>query len=864
MARRRNIACVVLALAAPATAWQFGCNKNDTFAGRAPFVNPGPNELTLAMCPKAAVAPNGTCAPAQLVACADVIDAGNGFVPGARFPAGSPVYAFNIPGEAAYMVLFYASPQPFSYHVIASAAPVRYAPVAYAPQAFVVPYGGAGGNASAFCDVAADCAGGAACAAGRCAPPPSPSPSASALPVPSPTPGPPARACNLTGKYLQFCPGCKNLDAAVGFRPGATIDIASAADGTFTFACVSNPQVSTCPLGGARFNGTGTLDAVGNGFTINARDATGAPVVVVGVVNETFTCGTITLLSHAPAAGAAGAAAAAAAPLPPPPPPPPGAPPRGAPPTPPPWPVEWDAAPPPPALIADLSVAAATYVGGGATGQLVASGVAVLAAPADGSAVVAVAGNGAAAPAGARVIELLGAGSAANGTLLILRAAAVGARASGVAAACTVRLGARVDAVRANARGDAVVAGSFGIAVVTGLASCTPSVVWHDDLSALEPGSCGVCCADSGATVCRVDIGDDGVVAASFAVEAPEGHLWGAYSPSGARFAAAAQGAAALSSIFVNAARRELGLAFFYVSNTGRESMIMPRVQMFTYDVGATALTPAYADMPWDAHVYREPGPCNGNVADGRILDARVGRDGSLLVSGRSDGGNSPFYCGLRNVTRVTPMSVLDRYNTPYDMQAQGIVNFLKIDAPVRTTLRPPAAPHNRDPSDPNSRPYARPTTLNQQTGEVIVGQIQLTRLGAGGGGGGNSLFNRAAQTDAAGRVYELQAAACCIPNMGNTSINGQRTVAPGDATALHILSADLTERFHWTSFASAAAPRDASEPVELDVRGGAVALVLNAPPGMVESGVLPGAGADAAGALVAYLVVLPTAAAGT
>ena len=46
-------------------------------------------------------------------------------------------------------------------------------------------------------------------------------------------------------------------------------------------------------------------------------------------------------------------------------------------------------------------------------------------------------------------------------------------------------------------------------------------------------------------------------------------------------------------------------------------------------------------------------------------------------------------------------------------------------------------------------------------------------------------------------------------------------------------------------------------------MRGGAVALVLNAPPGMVESGVLPGAGADAAGALVAYLVVLPTVTAG-
>jgi hypothetical protein len=33
----------------------------------------------------------------------------------------------------------------------------------------------------------------------------------------------------------------------------------------------------------------------------------------------------------------------------------------------------------------------------------------------------------------------------------------------------------------------------------------------------------------------------------------------------------------------------------------------------------------------WDARVYRSPGPCDGNVADGRIEDLRIARDGALL-----------------------------------------------------------------------------------------------------------------------------------------------------------------------------------------------------------------------------------------
>lgn len=68
----------------------------------------------------------------------------------------------------------------------------------------------------------------------------------------------------------------------------------------------------------------------------------------------------------------------------------------------------------------------------------------------------------------------------------------------------------------------------------------------------------------------------------------------------------------------------------------------------------------------------------------------------------------------------------------------------------------------------------------NGVTGEGIAGQLQLARLGPGGGG--NTLRNVAAQTDAAGNVYELQDAAYCIPNMGNLTVNGFSTSEWADA----------------------------------------------------------------------------------
>jgi hypothetical protein len=50
----------------------------------------------------------------------------------------------------------------------------------------------------------------------------------------------------------------------------------------------------------------------------------------------------------------------------------------------------------------------------------------------------------------------------------------------------------------------------------------------------------------------------------------------------------------------------------------------------------------------------------------------RVGQDGTLLYAGRSDGGDSPFQCGLRNFNRTTPLAVIDGFTEASNMQACG------------------------------------------------------------------------------------------------------------------------------------------------------------------------------------------------
>lgn len=682
--------------------------------------------------------------------------------------------------QAASAVLAYHTSLPFSWHVIQGAQPV------------VVPWptgsvdlGTAG---DMYCDSNADCVPGVLCdtAKGTCNSL-VPSPSSSPLPpagVPSPSAGPAASMCNITGTWLQtsLTPKAHSADA--------TIEIAFNGDGSFGFTCKKGR--GTCPGGEAALNGSLTLSSKDNSLVLTPSGGAG---VITGIINVTMPC--LTGVQPSVMALTGGAL-------------------QGS--------VEWtrQATPTPPTL--DLTVNVATFLGQGAA-QFVASGVAILSENA-GSAVIAVAGNGQAAFGGLTPSVLFGAAADANGTIVVFAYSPV----SGLKPTSVFKLGDRVDHIRANAKGNVAVAGSFGVAVLSGLASGSASVTWQDDMALIQPGTCGVCCSivNSNTNVtCTVDIGDDGVLIVDYRAQSSEGWLWGLYSASGQPMAQHAVVGADLTAVAVDSINQQAMVSFFYDSETGKEPMVMPRVETFSY-ADARRVVEAWVDFPWDAHVYRQPGPCNGNVADGRVMSLRMGRDGTMLLGGRSDGGDTPYFCGMRNSSRIAPITSIDGFTQGYNMGAQAITDFLRVD-PL--------------------------------TGETIVGQLQLTRLPSNQKG--NTLLTLASQSDDAGNVYLLQSAGCCIANMENLTVNGVQTAQNVDATALHILDASLSKRHHWTHFI-AEGSSGGGVPVDIDVRGGVVVVAMTTNAEMVTAQPLPGSGSNVGGEPVGYIVVLPTVAATT
>ena len=564
---------------------------------------------------------------------------------------------------------------------------------------------------------------------------------------------------------------------------------AGPAPGAFSWSCVSSR--GPCPGNTRALNGTGALSATDAGFSI--APVWSGPASVAGGVNSTYACDTLWL----PSLG-----------------------------------VQWTRMDPPPPAATDLAVSAASFLGAG--GALLApAGVAVLAAPpaGGGPAVVAVAVNGRTDAYPGIAPQLLLNASAAgayNGSIVVLSVPL--SPPQPLVVLRVIALGGRVDHLRANAAGALAVAGDFGVAVLLGAAQGPAAVAWSDALFDVEVSACGPCCAGDGKTFCRLDIGDDGVVAARLAATAGSAYddatagdlLWAAWAPSGARLATGvAARASAITATFVDAPRRRFGIAYIYNSFTGREPMVMPRVEVFSY-AGAGAPAVELVLMAWSASVYRSPGPCDGNVADARVEDVRLGRDGTLLLAGRSDGGDTPFACGLRDANRTIPFAAFDAFTESSNMQSQAITNLLRVDA---------------------------------GTGEAAVGQVQLARLP---GSGGNTLVTRAVHADAGGFVYELQSAGFAIAEMGNLTINGQPLAAPCDATVLLVASPTLARR-HWTHFARRGAPGDSGGPVDVDVRGGVAALLLGTSTDTVQVNALPGSGANVNGTAVAYLVVLPT-----
>lgn len=752
---------------------------------------------------------------------------------------------------ATALVVQYFVPQPFNWHAISSTPPgilawppatsLRPQSQAPPPPVIPIPYPAPGVQ---LCDSNTDCPPGVACLQGSpsrvCAntPPVAPTPDPAPLPAPTPPPAPVAASCSLEGSWKQYVSWAYSIESVWNFSaPGS--------GGSFAWMCntTGTDGSNQCPFNTTMLSGTGALSA--SDATLTLTPAQAGLGSLYGVLNDTYSCA-FAMLQSAPVG--------AWKPL-----------------------IYLSKLTPRPQGDLNLDITQGTYLAPntGEGDSFVGTGVSVLS-----STLVAVCGNGQASYAGITPTAIIGASPTANGTILLMKVDTTAPRGSGGSVVAVVKVGERIDHMRANSAGSVVVVGSFGVAVLTALQGNgqTPAVLWHDPLTTLEPGSCGVCCSVSGNNIvtCKADIGADGTVGVNLAVSSAEGFLWALWNSTGTRIAEGAEGGAALTSIAVDAANSRVLVGWFYNSNTGKEPMVMPRVNYYRYDPAgvysravssptegtqvhhdASTIEGAqgsvvldFANFPWSAAVYRGEGqPCYGDVADGRVMGLRIGQDGALVWMGRSDGGDSPFYCGLRDSTRLTPFASVDEFNVcPNHEAAQALSNLMRVNA---------------------------------STGEVIVGQLSVAILPSSGRG--NSLLTLAGTTDEAGTLYLLQNAGCCLPFMTNLTVNGRPLAGNVDASALAILPPTMASRHHWTFFAtsSSSAQLEAesverahadtspltgpvpwggapSGAVDIDVRGGTVALLLNSNGPMVSAGALPGTGYSPSGQPAAYLVVLP------
>jgi hypothetical protein len=697
-------------------------------------------------------------------------------------------------GKLTAVTVQWHSSNPFSYHAIKSSPPLS---ILWPPPGdrgfIIIPYPS---KDAILCDVDEDCPRGIKCNTAltqpQCAtyiPSPLPSPPPP-NPVPSPSPGPRASICNLTSQdWVQ-----SNL-GEIGYQHEGdafiTMIMSSTISGQFSFLCKASK--GKCPYNSPLLNGTGLLSKTDNTFTLTPTYPSGL-LPITGYVNNTYTCSALTLVGNLPE------------------------------------PLSWSfygSNPEPHNFNLDISVS--TFLGIGDK-NFVATGIAILQSqPSSSVSIIAISGNGQ-STFGVSLTPtlLLGASINSNGTIVLIKADILSTSPSKPTVVAIYKVGDRIDHIRSNSISEVAIAGSFGIAKVENLLDAG-KISWNDNLVNIQPGSCGICCTEGSTNItCRVDIGDDGVIAASFASFAIDnsGWLWGVYDVKGERILQKTTPAALLTDVFVNSEQKLVGSSIEYNSNTGKEPMVMPRVITFSYTTPSNPSL-AWELFPWSASVYRSPGPCDGNVADGRILAVRVARDGNFLIAGRSDGGDSPWFCGTRNSSRQVPFISFDQYTSGYNMASQAIANIIRAD---------PA------------------------TGESIEGEIILTRLPEAPFKG-NTLLTQALQSDTQGNIFLLQNAACCIPNMLNLTVNNQPLSGYGDGATLQVLSSDFKTRRHWTHFTSATSKSGGSTPIDIDIRGQTVAAIMQANAEMIEVNPLTGTSNSVGGAPTGYLILLPATA---
>eukprot|EP00039_Didymoeca_costata_P032502 m.38098 g.38098 ORF g.38098 m.38098 type:complete len:782 (-) comp9387_c0_seq3:941-3286(-) len=680
---------------------------------------------------------------------------------------------YNVSKNATSVAFVFWSTQPLSFHKLKNTPMSVFVPLTSTIEgepAVTVPVPSTGNGP--LCDSENDCEGhGTKCTNNKCIPTPPSPPSPPVIPPPISLPA--ASVCNITGSYRQT--GTLMSRFGLDHSEDALINISQVGVSTYDFVCVSKKM--HCFGGVNLAHGTITLSTTDNTLILKPNTTSS----VSGLVNNTLLCNLITIIG----AGTKGEVAPF-------------------------W--QSTAKPSPPPF--DLKVNMASYLG------TPASPFVPVAAAALGATRVVIAGNG---PALFKLQPylLLNASSSSNGTLLILDISSSGE----LVPAALIKLGDRLDHVRSNSKQQLAVAGSFGVALIT-VSSNSATVVYNEQLSYVEPGSCGVCCDGTGHSTshCRVSVGDDGTVAAtipsfngasSVISLDTSGKILGGYSSTLDFF----------TDVEVFDSNKMIIFTYFYNSDTGHEPMVMPSMIAMDY----TLSKEIYRDWWWGSgHPYRQPGPCNGNVADSRAELVEKGKDGDILFVGRSDGGNGVYQCQTQDVNRTTTLVSYDDYTQSFNMQAQAI-SFLG--------------------------------KMKLSTGQITVGQYNLVRLPSGSHGG-NTIQTKSVAQDPNGVLYYAQTSACCIQNMANLTINGQALLQSGDGVVLQAVSASYQHRLLWHHFALPTQTHgSSSSAVEVVVVGNTVVLVAIASQQMITHAPLSESAGPPSNSTVplGYIVALPT-----
>lgn len=288
--------------------------------------------------------------------------------------------------------------------------------------------------------------------------------------------------------------------------------------------------------------------------------------------------------------------------------------------------------------------------------------------------------------------------------------------------------------LEANASGNMVACGAFGVVV---LPTDLSAPVWSR--------------TDIGA-VSRCALADDGTVAAlgggQVRVFNGAGADLGSWSPGGVVNDVAVGGSAAarVFEVGYTQATSTLQIAYLRGRNTS----------------GA---------VQWTGWAFSASAVQTANLgADSRAERVSFGLDGSLYVSGYTDGGNSIFGRDPQDIGVTLPGTILvktDNYNNPFNISGAKALGW-----------------------------YGR---FNPSNGTLLKGQWLLTRLSDGKG---NSVGIRAIEADANGEVFIVGEAYATLDRRNSRRVAGLRVGAysGGEPFFLHI-SADFSQRLYWTTF---------------------------------------------------------------